>query len=96
MEWNPQTRQSLRQCFLNTLSPALEPRRVAEFRLSEAAGLTNFGLVILRLVAEPDEKIEPSIDEQIRLAAAVNFKNHLHGHRKTIRILNPRKSRSKP
>ncbi|PNY05507.1 exportin-2-like protein [Trifolium pratense] len=62
----------------STLSPALEPCRVAEFRLSEAAGLTNFGLVILRLVAEPDEQIESSIDEQIRLAAAVNFKNHLH------------------
>ncbi|CAJ2666543.1 unnamed protein product [Trifolium pratense] len=62
----------------STLSPALEPCRVAEFRLSEAAGLTNFGLVILRLVTEPDEQIESSIDEQIRLAAAVNFKNHLH------------------
>ncbi|GAU39451.1 hypothetical protein TSUD_290170 [Trifolium subterraneum] len=77
MESNPQTLQSLRECFLDTLSPSLEPRRVAKFRLSEAVCLPNFGLVILRLVAEPDKHIEQSLDEQIRLAASVNFKNHL-------------------
>ncbi|XP_058757292.1 exportin-2 [Vicia villosa] len=71
MEWNPQTLQFLSQCFLNTLSPAPEPRRQAEASLSEAAESPNFGLVVLRLVAEP------AVDDQIRQSAAVNFKNHL-------------------
>lgn len=71
MEWNPQTLQFLSECFLHTLSPAPEPRRRAESSLSEASDRPNFGLAVLRLVAEP------SIDEQIRQAAAVNFKNHL-------------------
>ncbi|CAK8560661.1 unnamed protein product [Lathyrus sativus] len=71
MEWNPQTLQFLSECFLNTLSPAPEPRRRAESSLSEAANSPNFGLVVLRLVAEP------AVDEQIRQSAAVNFKNHL-------------------
>ncbi|CAL5195941.1 unnamed protein product [Lathyrus oleraceus] len=71
MEWNPQTLQFLSECFLNTLSPAPEPRRRAESSLSEAADSPNFGLVVLRLVAEP------AVDEQIRQSAAVNFKNHL-------------------
>ncbi|KAF5733505.1 Exportin-2 -like protein [Tripterygium wilfordii] len=71
MEWNADTLQFLSQCFLNTLSPAPEPRRAAESQLSEASNRVNYGLVVLRLVAEP------SVDEQIRHAAAVNFKNHL-------------------
>ncbi|KAI4328926.1 hypothetical protein L6164_021240 [Bauhinia variegata] len=71
MEWNPQTLQFLSECFLHTLSPAPEPRRRAESSLAEAAGRPNYGLAVLRLVAEP------SIDDQIRQAAAVNFKNHL-------------------
>lgn len=71
MEWNPQTVEYLCQCFLQTLSPERESRCHAESHLSEAANHYNFGLFILRLVAEP------SIDNQIRLAAAVNFKNHL-------------------
>ncbi|XVE77293.1 hypothetical protein DITRI_Ditri13aG0050800 [Diplodiscus trichospermus] len=71
MEWNAETLQFLSQCFLHTLSPQPEPRRAAESSLSEAADRPNYGLVVLRLLAEP------SVDEQIRQAAAVNFKNHL-------------------
>lgn len=71
MEWNPETAQFLSQCFLNTLSPLPEPRRRAETALSEASERSNYGLAVLHLVAEP------SVDEQIRQAAAVNFKNHL-------------------
>ncbi|XVE73690.1 hypothetical protein DITRI_Ditri11bG0139400 [Diplodiscus trichospermus] len=71
MEWNPETLQFLSQCFLHTLSPQPEPRRAAESSLSEAADRPNYGLAVLRLVAKP------SVDEQIRQAAAVNFKNHL-------------------
>ncbi|RID60946.1 hypothetical protein BRARA_E00127 [Brassica rapa] len=71
MEWNPETLQNLSQCFLHTLSPIPEPRRAAERFLSEAADLPNYGLAVLRLVAEP------SVEEQTRHAAAVNFKNHL-------------------
>lgn len=73
MEWNPQTLQFLSQSFLDTLSPLPEPRRRAEKNLSDAADSPNYGLAVLRLVAEP------SVDEQIRQAAAVNFKNHLKG-----------------
>ncbi|KAK7389795.1 hypothetical protein VNO78_25089 [Psophocarpus tetragonolobus] len=71
MEWNPQTLQFLSECFLHTLSPSPEPRRRAESSLAEAADSPNYALAVLRLVAEP------SIDDQIRQAAAVNFKNHL-------------------
>ncbi|KAE9615357.1 hypothetical protein Lal_00048401 [Lupinus albus] len=71
MEWNPQTLQFLSETFLHTLSPAPEPRRRAESALVDAADRPNFALAVLRLIAEP------SIDEQIRQAAAVNFKNHL-------------------
>ncbi|KAD3069050.1 hypothetical protein E3N88_36930 [Mikania micrantha] len=71
MEFNPQTLQFLSQCFLDTLSPLPEPRRRAEKNLSDAADTPNYGLAVLRLVAEP------SVDEQIRQSAAVNFKNHL-------------------
>ncbi|KAL8208094.1 hypothetical protein R6Q57_007506 [Mikania cordata] len=68
MEWNPQTLQFLSQCFLDTLSPQPEPRRRAEKNLSDTS---NYGLAVLHLVAEP------SVHEQIRQCAAVNFKNHL-------------------
>ncbi|XP_071696769.1 exportin-2-like [Rutidosis leptorrhynchoides] len=71
MEWNPQTLQFLSQSFLDTLSPQPEPRRRAEKNLSDAADNPNYGLAVLRLVAEP------AVDEQIRQCAAVNFKNHL-------------------
>ncbi|KAF8393914.1 hypothetical protein HHK36_020115 [Tetracentron sinense] len=71
MEWSPETLQFLSQCFLQTLSPNPEPRRLAESNLAEASDRPNFCLAVLRLVSEP------SIDEQIRQAAVVNFKNHL-------------------
>ncbi|XP_030488902.2 exportin-2 [Cannabis sativa] len=73
MEWNPQTLQFLSDCFLHTLSPTPEPRRRAEASLLEASDRPNYGLAVLRLVAEPN------VDEQVRMAAAVNFKNHLRG-----------------
>lgn len=71
MEWNQETLQFLSQCFLHTLSPSPAPRRQAESSLADAADRPSFALAVLRLVAEP------SVDEQIRQAAAVNFKNHL-------------------
>ncbi|XP_047960190.1 exportin-2-like [Salvia hispanica] len=71
VEWNAETLQFLSQCFINTLSPLPEPRRHAEAALAEAADRANYGLAVLRLVAEP------AVDEQIRQSAAVNFKNHL-------------------
>ncbi|XP_057468297.1 exportin-2-like [Actinidia eriantha] len=71
MEWNAETLQFLSQCFLHTLSPHPEPRRRAEASLAEAADRPNYALAVLRLVAEP------AVDEPIRQAAAVNFKNHL-------------------
>ncbi|XP_058785511.1 uncharacterized protein LOC131660307 [Vicia villosa] len=66
-----QTLQFLSQRFRNTRSPAPNPRRQAESSLSEAANTPNFGLVVLRLIAEP------AVDAQIRQSPAVNFKNHL-------------------
>ncbi|XAR69470.1 hypothetical protein NMG60_11001063 [Bertholletia excelsa] len=71
MEWNAETLQFLSQCFLHTLSPQPEPRRRAEASLTEATDRPNYGLAVLRLVAEA------AVDEPIRQAAAVNFKNHL-------------------
>ncbi|XP_011023163.1 PREDICTED: exportin-2-like [Populus euphratica] len=68
MEYNP---EFLSRCFLHTLSPQPKPRRAAESKLTELANHPNYALAVLRLVAEQ------SIDEQIRHAAAVNFKNHL-------------------
>lgn len=86
MEWNPETLNFLSQCFLNTLSPLPEPRRQAEAALSNAADKPNYGLAVLRLVAES------SVDEQIRQSAAVNFKNHLKSRwllTQNSEILNP-------
>ncbi|XP_047319796.1 exportin-2 [Impatiens glandulifera] len=71
MEWNAETLQFLSQCFLHTLSPYPEPRRRAESSLSDASDRPNYGLAVLRLVAEL------TVDEPIRQSAAVNFKNHL-------------------
>ncbi|KAJ6710317.1 IMPORTIN-7 8 11 [Salix koriyanagi] len=68
MEYNP---EFLSQCFIHTLSPQPEPRRAAESKLTELADHPNYALAVLRLLAEQ------SIDEQIRHAASVNFKNHL-------------------
>ncbi|KAF9616409.1 hypothetical protein IFM89_029663 [Coptis chinensis] len=78
MEWNQETLQTLSQCFVQTLSPNPEPRRQAESYLSDAADRPSFGLVVLRLVADS------SVDEQIRQAAAVTFKNHLRSRWVTL------------
>ncbi|CAI0469640.1 unnamed protein product [Linum tenue] len=61
----------LAQCFVNTFSAVREPRKAAEDRLAEAADAPNFALAVLNLVGTP------TFDEQIRHAAAVNFKNYL-------------------
>ncbi|KAH0896231.1 hypothetical protein HID58_045799 [Brassica napus] len=71
MEWNEKTLEFLSQRFLDTLSPNPEARRDAERLLFVAAKQSNYGLAVLRLIAEP------SIDEQTRQAAAFNFKNHI-------------------
>ncbi|CAM8884566.1 unnamed protein product [Rhodiola kirilowii] len=73
MEWKAETRELLCQLFLNTLSSTAKNRRLAETALSDASENPNFGLVLLRLVAEPPG----AIDDQIRQSAAVYFKNHL-------------------
>ncbi|KAJ7962597.1 exportin-2-like [Quillaja saponaria] len=72
MEWNPETLQFLSQWFIHAVSHVPKPPRQAESSLAKAAGSPNYGLAVLRLVAEP------SIDVQIRQASVVNFKNHLH------------------
>ncbi|KAF6136161.1 hypothetical protein GIB67_001570 [Kingdonia uniflora] len=69
-----ETLQTLAQCFLQSLSPDPKPRREAEAYLLDAAKQPDFAIAVLRLVAEP------SVDDQIRVAAAVNFKNHLRSH----------------
>ncbi|CAI9109891.1 OLC1v1009814C1 [Oldenlandia corymbosa var. corymbosa] len=71
MDPNPQTLQLLSECFLGTMSPLPEPRSRAESFLADAAGKPNFALALLCLVAES------SVDEHIRLAAVIAFKNHL-------------------
>ncbi|KAH7543014.1 exportin-2 [Ziziphus jujuba] len=71
MEWNQQTLEFLSNCFLHTLSPSPEPRRRAEALLLDASHRPNYAFAVLCLVAEP------SVDEQIRQSAAINFKNHL-------------------
>ncbi|KAG9455123.1 hypothetical protein H6P81_008027 [Aristolochia fimbriata] len=71
MDFNLET---LSQCFLHTLSPLPEPRREKEKYLAEVAERPGFALAVLRLVAEP------AVSEDIRHAAAVNFKNHLRAH----------------
>lgn len=73
MATSPETLQFLSQCFLNTLSPEPEPRRRAEASLAEASAQPNYGLAVLSLIADPNLPI----DEQIRQAAAVSFKNYL-------------------
>ncbi|CAL1352797.1 unnamed protein product [Linum trigynum] len=61
----------LAQCFYNSLSPDAKPRKAAEDGLNEAANAPNFALAVLRLVGTP------TYHEDIRRAAAVNFKNHI-------------------
>uniref|UniRef100_A0A0C9S7F6 TSA: Wollemia nobilis Ref_Wollemi_Transcript_13726_3457 transcribed RNA sequence n=1 Tax=Wollemia nobilis TaxID=56998 RepID=A0A0C9S7F6_9CONI len=71
MQYTAETVQSLSQCFLQTLVPNPEPRRQAEDFLKQAADQPGYGITILRLLSEP------SVDEQVRQSAAVNFKNHV-------------------
>ena len=66
-----ETQQSLSLCFLNSFTPAPEPPLEAEAHLLRASVQPNYGLAVLRFVAETN------LDENIRMAAAINFKNHL-------------------
>ncbi|KAG6505024.1 hypothetical protein ZIOFF_037372 [Zingiber officinale] len=68
MDIRPET---LATWFLRSLSPEPQPRRAAEASLSSSAELPGFSTALLQLVAAP------AVDDQIRLAAAVYFKNHL-------------------
>ncbi|KAJ0982137.1 hypothetical protein J5N97_010392 [Dioscorea zingiberensis] len=70
MDFNsPEALETLAQWFLQSLSPSPELRRAAEASLSAAADYPGFPIALLRLASDP------SRDEQIRLAAAVYFKN---------------------
>ncbi|XP_073388000.1 exportin-2 [Physcomitrium patens] len=71
MEYTQETLKTLSQCFLQTLAPNPEPRKQAESLLKQAADQAGYGMVIMQIVCEP------SVDEQVRQAAAVNFKNHI-------------------
>lgn len=62
---------TLSNCFLQTLAPNPEPRKLAEKYLKQAAEQEGYGLAVLRLLSEP------SVDDQVRHSAAVNFKNHV-------------------
>ncbi|WOK97250.1 exportin-2 [Canna indica] len=68
MDISPET---LVSWFLHSLSPEPLPRRNAEASLAAAADRPGFAIALLQLVAAP------AVEEQIRLAAAVHFKNHL-------------------
>jgi exportin-2 (importin alpha re-exporter) len=71
MELNPETLQFLCKCFHNIISPASESSSLAISSLSEAADRPNYALTVLQLIGEP------YIDEKVRQAAAVNFKDHI-------------------
>ncbi|KAG6488026.1 hypothetical protein ZIOFF_056784 [Zingiber officinale] len=71
MDIRPET---LATWFLQSLSPEPQPRRAAEASLSDSAKRPGFATALLQLVAAP------AVEDQIRLAAAVHFKNHLRSH----------------
>jgi exportin-2 (importin alpha re-exporter) len=71
MQYTQETLKTLSQCFMQTLAPNPEPRKQAESFLKQAADPAGDGMVIMQIVCEP------SVDEQVRQAAAVNFKNHI-------------------
>ncbi|MCO5572303.1 hypothetical protein L7F22_026056 [Adiantum nelumboides] len=71
MQPSAETLHTLSSCFLQTLAPNQEPRKLAENYLKQAAEQDGYGLAVLRLLSEP------SVDDQVRHAAAVNFKNHV-------------------
>ena len=65
--------QFLSQYFLHSLSNSPTLRHEAESLLLDASEKPNYSLAVARLVGEP------SINDQIPLAAAINLKNHLRG-----------------
>jgi exportin-2 (importin alpha re-exporter) len=71
MQYTEETVKTLSSCFLQTFAPTLEPRKQAENFLKGAADQPGYGITILRLLSDP------SVDEQVRQAAAVYFKNHV-------------------
>lgn len=71
MQTSDETLHTLSTCFLQTLAPDPEPRKHAEAFLKHAADQPGYGIAVLRLLSEA------SVDDQVRLSAAVNFKNHV-------------------
>ncbi|KAH7316301.1 hypothetical protein KP509_21G087100 [Ceratopteris richardii] len=71
MQPAPEMLHTLSNCFLQTLAPNPEPRKLAENYLKQAAEQDGYGLAVLRLLTEQN------VDDQVRQAAAVNFKNHV-------------------
>lgn len=66
--------QQLATAFSQTTSPDPGPRKAAEEFLQRAATQPGFGLLVLQLCASS------GLEEHVRLAAAVAFKNHVKFH----------------
>lgn len=64
----------LAQVFASSVSPDKEQRKQAEEFLRNAQRAAGFGLSVLQLAAAP------GVEEHIRQAAAVSFKNHVKYH----------------
>eukprot|EP00897_Mesotaenium_endlicherianum_P004221 jgi/Mesen1/3827/ME000207S02837 len=74
MQPTDESLKALSQCFLQTLQPDPQPRKQAEAYLKQAADQPGYGLTVLGLITSQ------GVDEQVRQAAAVNFKNHVKYH----------------
>ena len=74
MEPTPENLTTLSQCFLQSLAADPEPRKKAEAFLRSASSQAGFGITVLTLVATA------GVDEQVKQAAAVNFKNFVKFH----------------
>ncbi|EFJ27823.1 hypothetical protein SELMODRAFT_95055 [Selaginella moellendorffii] len=62
---------NLSEAFLYTLAPDPEPRKKAELYLANASAQPGYGVAVLQLLGEA------AVDDQVRQAAAVHFKNHV-------------------
>jgi exportin-2 (importin alpha re-exporter) len=71
MQYTEETVKTLSSCFLQTLAPIPEPRKQAETFLKQVADQPGYGITILRLLSDP------TVDAEVRQAAAVYFKNHV-------------------
>eukprot|EP00850_Spirogloea_muscicola_P024456 SM000846S23176 [mRNA] locus=s846:61:1805:+ [translate_table: standard] len=71
MQPTPESVQVLSRCLLQTLAAEPEPRRSAEAYLKQAADQPGYGITVLSLLTTE------GVSDQVRQAAAVNFKNHV-------------------